>query len=258
MNRSRIPIVVVVAVIAAAAAFAVWYQLGRGAQEARALGGSGTVEADEVLVSPLAGGRILKAPVREGDRVKKGATLFEIDAVSARLQVQQAEAGVRAAEANLRAKRDDDAPKGEIDAARAGVDQARTAVALAKLQLGYATVTAPIDGVVLTLAGDAGENAVPGQTLAVLGDLSRLTVDVFVPETDIGRVKAGAKGTATTDSLPGESFDCTVRTVATEAEFTPAAVETKDQRAKLVYRVTLDISGADGDLKPGMPVDVEL
>jgi HlyD family secretion protein len=108
---------------------------------------------------------------------------------------------------------------------------------------------------VLTKALDAGEIASPGKTLATVGRLDELTVTVYVPESDIGRVKVGAKATLLTDSTTSV-FACIVRSVASEAEFTPAQVETKDQRVKLVYAVKLSVDDSSGTLKPGMPADV--
>jgi HlyD family secretion protein len=61
----------------------------------------------------------------------------------------------------------------------------------------------------------------------------------------------------TTDSSDTK-FSCTVTSIASQAEFTPASIETKDQRVKLVYQVQLDVTDPSGTLKPGMPVDVNL
>ena len=109
----------------------------------------------------------------------------------------------------------------------------------------------------LDVPATTGEMAAAGQTLAVLGDVSHLTVSIYVPENQIGQVKVGQKGTLTTDSSD-KKFDCRVTSVASQAEFTPASIETKDQRVKLVYQVQLDVTDTSGTLKPGMPVDVSL
>ena len=77
----------------------------------------------------------------------------------------------------------------------------------------------------------------------------------FVPETQIGSVKVGQQVTVTPDS-PGEPYTGTVSFVASEAEFTPNNVETKDQRTKLVFEVRVRISDTSRALKAGMPVDV--
>lgn len=249
----RIAIVLVV-VLAAVGGYFGWRALQSEQAANGALTGSGTIEAQEVVVSSLAGGRILKAPV-EGARVKKDDVLFEVDAALAKLAVKQAEEGVRAAQAQLDQAEDDDASSAELAVAEARLEQAKLAADAARVQLGYTVVRAPLDGLLANVAADAGENAVPGQTLATLSDLAHLQVSVFVPETEIGKVKVGDKAALTTDSTSG-AFDCRVSFVASEAEFTPANIETKDQRAKLVYEVRLDIEGSPSELKPGMPADV--
>jgi HlyD family secretion protein len=252
--RKRIAIVVLVLVLAAAG-YAAWYMLsGTGAQTSR-LAGSGTIEAPEVAVSPLVSGVILQAPVAEGALVKKGDVLFRVDDSVPKLQVAQAQAGVNAAKAARDQAKKDKKTKAEIAAAQAQLDQATAALELADLQLSYCTVAAPVDGVVLTKALDAGEIAAPGKTLATIGRLDELTVKVYVAESDIGRVKVGQKATLATDSTTN-TFQCAVASVASEAEFTPAQVETKDQRVKLVYAVNLSVADPSGTLKPGMPADV--
>jgi HlyD family secretion protein len=110
---------------------------------------------------------------------------------------------------------------------------------------------------VASIASKAGENAVPGSTLAIVSNPTSLTVTIFVPESEIGQVKIGQQGTLTTDSV-AKTYHGEVVFIATQAEFTPASIETKDQRVKLVYQVKLRITDADASLKPGMPADVVL
>jgi HlyD family secretion protein len=252
--KKRIAIVVVLVVLVAAGAVAWTLWRGNGSANA-ALTGSGTIEAPEVSVAPLVSGRIVNAPVAEGATVKTGDVLYRIDDSVMKLQVTQARAGVTAAKAARDQARNDKKSDAEIAAAQAQLDQATAALKLALLQLSYCTVTSPTDGVLLSKALDAGEIASPGRTLATVGRLDELTVTVYVPESDIGKVKVGQKATLVTDSST-QTFDCAVVSIASEAEFTPAQVETKDQRVKLVYAVKLSVTDSSGTLKPGMPADV--
>jgi HlyD family secretion protein len=254
----RILPILVVAVIAAAA-YAIWTTQQNASVAGGALGGSGTIEATNITVSSQlqSPARITVARVSSGDTVKKGQVLFKLDSTSALLQVKQAQAGVRAAAATLQQAKDDDKSDAEIAQDQAALDQANLQVKIAQVQVGYAIITAPIDGVALDVPATVGENASPGGSLAVLGDVSHLTVSVYIPESRIGEVKVGQTGTLTTDSST-KSFACKVTSIASQAEFTPASIETKDQRVKLVYEVKLDVSDTSGTLKPGMPVDVKL
>ena len=252
--RKRVAIIVAVLLVVAAGVTA-WYLLSGSGSSAQALSGSGTVEAPEVSIAPLVSGTIVDAPAVEGEQVKKGDVLFRIDDSVMKLQVVQAQAGVDAAKAARDQAKKDKKKASEIAAAQAQLDQATAGLELARLQLSYCTVTAPVDGVVLSKALDAGGTASPGKTLATVGRLDELTVTVYVAENEIGRVKVGQKATLTTDSTTA-TFACAVTTVASEAEFTPAQVETKDQRVKLVYAVKLSVTDPTGTLKPGMPADV--
>jgi HlyD family secretion protein len=251
--RKRIAALAVVLVLAAAGG--AWYLLSGNGAAGGALAGSGTIEAPEVSVAPLVAGTIVDAPAQEGARVKKGDLLFRIDDSAVKLQVAQAQAGVNAAKAARDQARRDHKSRADKAAAQAQLDQANAALKMAKLQLSYCTVTSPVDGVLLTKALDVGENAAPGKTLATIGRLDALTVTVYIAESDIGRVRVGQKAKLVTDSSTS-SFDCSVTSVASEAEFTPTQIETKDQRVKLVYAVKLSVADTTGVLKPGMPADV--
>jgi HlyD family secretion protein len=251
-----LPIIAVMAIVAAGA-YGIWWWMSGTSAASNGLGGSGTIEATSVSVSSQTSGRIIATKVKTGDSVKKGAVIFLLDGSMAAMQVQQAQAGQSAAEATLRYDKDHDKSSAQLAQDRAAIDQAVVAVKMAKLQQSYATVTAPISGVALDVPATTGEMASPGQTLAVLGDVNHLTVAIYVPEDQIGQVKVGQKGTLTTDSST-KKFDCRVTSVASQAEFTPSSIETKDQRVKLVYQVQLDVADPSGTLKPGMPVDVNL
>jgi HlyD family secretion protein len=247
VKRKQFAIIAVLLVLVATGIGA-WVTLSGSGSQAVRLSGSGTIEAPEVAVAPLVSGAILEAPVTEGSAVKKGDVLFRIDDSVLKLQVAQAQAGVSAARAARDQAKKDEKSAAEIAAAQAQLDQASAGLELAKLQQSYCTVTAPVDGVLLTKALDAGETASPGKTLATIG------VTVYVAESDIGGVKIGQKATLRTDSSTS-TFPCTVTSIASEAEFTPAQVETKDQRVKLVYAVKLSVPDRSGVLKPGMPAD---
>jgi HlyD family secretion protein len=243
----------VLLVLALAAGGYFWWRSAQATVSA-GLSASGSVEAQQYGVASVIAGRVSKVAVSEGDVVKQGQTLVVLDQSALKLQVEQAEQGVKAARATL-SNAKEDGTDADVSAARARLNQAKAAVDLAEIQLGYATVTAPHSGVVVTLTTNAGENAGPGRTLLTLTDPADLFVRVFVPETQIGNVKVGQQATVTADSV-SEPYPGTVSFVASEAQFTPNNVETKDQRTKLVFEVRVRINDTSGALKAGMPVDV--
>ena len=251
-RRPLIPVMILL-VLALAAGGYFWWRSAQ-ATESTGLSASGSVEAQQYQVASVIAGRVMKVAASEGDVVKQGQTLVVLDQSALKLQVEQTEQGVKAARAAL-SNAKEDGTDADVTAARARLNQAEAAVDLAKIQLGYATVTAPHSGVVVTLTTNAGENAGPGRTLLTLSDPGDLFVRVFVPETQIGNVKIGQQATVTADSV-SEPYPGTVSFVASEAQFTPNNVETKDQRTKLVFEVRVRISDTSGALKAGMPVDV--
>ena len=148
--------------------------------------------------------------------------------------------------------------KEDIEQARARFEEAQQALALAETQLGYATLKAPSEGVILSKNIEPMEYVSPGTPVVTMADLRQVWVRAFVEETDLGRVKVGQRAFVTTDTFPGKRYEGRVSFIASEAEFTPKAVQTRKERTKLVYRIKIDIPNPAMELKPGMPVDAEI
>jgi HlyD family secretion protein len=219
---------------------------------------SGSLEANEYQVSPAISGRVLEVKVEEGDKVAAGDVLVQLDQTTLALQVESAKQGVTVAKANqTNVKNDDDKTKADRTAAAAKVAQAEAALQLAEAQLSYTTVTAPQAGTVTSVTTNVGQNAAPGKTMLTIAETDHLFARVYVSETEIGDVKVGQAVRATTDSS-STSYSGKVTFVASQAQFTPNTIQTKEQRVKLVYEVRVELSDSSGTLKPGMPVDVAL
>lgn len=258
MRKRIIPIVLVIAVVAGIGYW--WYtNYGTGSALANgALGGSGTIEAQQIAITPQTTGRILSAPAEEGVAVKAGDVLYQLDPSLLQLQLKSLQTVIDAAKSNYdHVKKDSDSTRADKDAAKVQWEQAKLSKQMAQTQLTYFTVKAPADGILSSIAQHTGENAVPGTTMAMLSQVQSLTVTIYVPENRIGEVKMGQAGSLTTDSV-SKTYNAKVTYIASQAEFTPSSIETKDQRVKLVYQVKLDITDADQQLKPGMPADVVL
>ena len=250
-----IPVIVVVVLLLAGGGWW-WWHSGQPTADAVSTALSGQVEARQYDVSSAIAGRVLTVAVAEGDQVTKGQSIVTLDTAALELQVKQAQQGVLAAQAAVTNAKDS-GTKADIAAAEARVEQANAAVSLAQVQLGYATVTAPREGRVVSVVTNVGQNAAPGRILASIVDLKDLFVRVYVPETRIGTVSVGQAVSVTSDS-GGSAIAGAVSFVSAQAEFTPNTVQTAEQRAKLVYEVRVTISDSSGTLKPGMPVDVTL
>ncbi|MFQ5449296.1 MAG: efflux RND transporter periplasmic adaptor subunit [Nitrospinaceae bacterium] len=148
--------------------------------------------------------------------------------------------------------------KEKIDQARARLEKAKASLALAQTQLGYTQVVSPLSGVVLSENIEPGEYVVPGTPVVTVADLGNVWVRGYINETDLGRVKVGQTAQVTSDTYPGKVYSGVVSFIASQAEFTPKNVQTEKERVKLVYRVKVDIRNPNMELKPGMPVDVEI
>lgn len=143
-----------------------------------------------------------------------------------------------------------------LDQAKTALSQAQASLDLLNTQIAKLTISAPEDGTVLTRAVEPGEMALPGATLIEIGRLDRLELTVYLPEEKFGSVKPDQNVRASVDAYPSRVFEGTVLRMSNEAEFTPTNVQTKEDRTRLVYAVTISLDNPDLALKPGMIADV--
>jgi HlyD family secretion protein len=155
------------------------------------------------------------------------------------------------------------AAEGALSQSQAAAEQAQMAVGQAQAnldlldtQIAKLTISAPMNGVVLTRNVEVGEFVQPGATAFVLGELNNLTITVYVPENRYGEVSLGQQAELTVDSFPDLTFTAEVIQIADKAEFTPRNVQTVEGRSSTVYAIKLKVNDPDGKLKIGMPADV--
>lgn len=149
--------------------------------------------------------------------------------------------------------------KERIAAQQALLHQAEAALEAAEATLANLRIVAPFDGVVSIRHREEGEIVPAGGAVLSVQDLSDRWVRVYVPERRLAAVRVGASASIANDTFPKKRYAGKVATIASEAEFTPKTVQTKEERVKLVFAVKVRITGdSDVDLKPGMPVDVDL
>jgi len=170
---------------------------------------------------------------------------------------EQAEAAVLAAQANLTAVKAD--PRAEdIAVAQAQVLEAEATLTKVNVQLAKQTLAAPRAGLISRKLVEPGELAASGAMLLELSDLDTTKLTVYLPESEIGRVKIGQQARVYVDAYPGELFVGTVSFIAHEAEYTPRNVQTQAERVSLIFAVKIKLDNADHRLKPGMPADAEI
>ena len=153
----------------------------------------------------------------------------------------------------------------QIAAAQQQQRTARTQVSAADAQVAQlddrirrSTITNPSAGTVLVTYVKQGEVVQAGQPLYKIADMGTVDVRAYVSEPQLADVKVGGQARVTLDSGDSrQSLSGTVSWVSTQAEFTPTPIQTRDERADLVYAVKIRVANENGVLKIGMPVDVE-
>lgn len=142
-----------------------------------------------------------------------------------------------------------------IDRLKAQVRNNKASVDLAKYKLNQTIITSPINGVVNSLNINKGENVTIGSTVTSIIDPQDLWIRVYLAEDVIGQVSVGQKVDIKIDSFP-EKFLGKVIDIADKAQFTPRNVQTKDQRATMVFSVKIKILNGFDKLKIGLPADI--
>jgi HlyD family secretion protein len=146
----------------------------------------------------------------------------------------------------------------EIASVAAQTEQARAALAEAHANRQDLTVRAPFAGTVVTRSAEPGEVVMAGTPVVILVDLSKVYLRGFVPEGQIGRVKIDQPARVYLDSNPNEPVDASVARIDPQATFTPENTYFREDRVKQVVGVKLQLRGAVGFAKPGMPADGEI
>lgn len=141
----------------------------------------------------------------------------------------------------------------DLRQAKAESERALSALENAKVQLSYATITAPIQGVIASVSTEEGETVAAGMqapTFVTIIDLERLQVDAFVDEVDIGKVKVGQRAAFTVDAFPATEFAGKVSAIYPKAVIQDNVVN---------YDVVVDIETPyHGQLRPEMTASVTI
>jgi HlyD family secretion protein len=166
----------------------------------------------------------------------------------------QADAQVAAARAQLSGLQAG-ATAEQLAALQARIDQAQAGRESLIKQHGLMTIKAPMTGTVIEIIAHPSEVAATGSVLLNLADTRQATLTVYVPENQIGQVRMDQPVKVTVDSFPGRQFEGRVSHIASQTEYTPRNVATKQERINLVLAVEVRIANDDGGLKPGMPAD---
>jgi len=268
-------LIVVGILLAAGIAAAVVYRFANSPEQG-ALVLSGNVEVTEVNVGFKLPGRVQTLFTDEGRSIKKGDKIAMLDGAEYEAQVEQSRAALLNVRTQLdKAKRDYDraemlykqdaisqqqmdGAKTTYDVAVSQVQQASAALRNARIKLSDTVIYSPLAGIVLKKNVEEGETVSSGTPIVTIGDLENTWIKVYVKEDKLGFAKLGQQVEIKTDSYPDKRYSGSVTFISSEAEFTPKAVQTQEERVKLVFGVKVSVQNQNNELKPGMPADVKI
>lgn len=283
MNKKKTLVIVAVAAIAA---LAVWLLSGGKKEEKitfdtaavapanimNSITATGTIEpVTSVTVGTQVSGIVSKLFVDYNSVVKKGQVIAELDKTNLMSQLNTAKTQLATAQSQLNyqtanykryktlfekglvATDDFDNAKLSYTQAKEQVASAKEEVQRAQTNLGYATITSPIDGVVLSKSVEEGQTVAASfstpELFTIAQDLTNMQVVADVDEADIGDVKEGERVTFTVDAYPDDTFEGEVKQVRQEATTTNNVV---------TYEVVISAPNADLKLKPGLTANVTI
>lgn len=283
MNKKK---TLVIAAVAAIAALAVWLLSGGKKEETitfdtaavapanimNSITATGTIEpVTSVTVGTQVSGIVSKLFVDYNSVVKKGQVIAELDKTNLMSQLNTAKTQLATAQSQLNyqtanykryktlfekglvAADDFDNAKLSYTQAKEQVVSAKEEVQRAQTNLGYATITSPIDGVVLSKSVEEGQTVAASfstpELFTIAQDLTNMQVVADVDEADIGDVKEGERVTFTVDAYPDDTFEGEVKQVRQEATTTNNVV---------TYEVVISAPNADLKLKPGLTANVTI
>ncbi len=283
MNKKK---ALVIAAVAAIATLAVWLLSGGKKEETitfdtaavapanimNSITATGTIEpVTSVTVGTQVSGIVSKLFVDYNSVVKKGQVIAELDKTNLMSQLNTAKTQLATAQSQLNyqtanykryktlfekglvAADDFDNAKLSYTQAKEQVVSAKEEVQRAQTNLGYATITSPIDGVVLSKSVEEGQTVAASfstpELFTIAQDLTNMQVVADVDEADIGDVKEGERVTFTVDAYPDDTFEGEVKQVRQEATTTNNVV---------TYEVVISAPNADLKLKPGLTANVTI
>ena len=233
---------------------------------------TGTIEAvTSVTVGTQVSGIVNKLYVDYNSQVKKGQVIAELDKTNLLSELNTAKANLASATSSLSYQAANMNryqtlyKKGLVSAdeyenalltyrqAKEQVASSKENVQKAQTNLGYATITSPIDGTVISKSVEEGQTVAASfntpELFTIAKDLTNMQVVANVDEADIGGVKEGDRVTFTVDAYPDDTFEGTVKQVRLEATTTNNVV---------TYEVVISAPNADLKLKPGLTANVTI
>ena len=239
------------------AAFALAFVLA-GCNEVKNPGYQGWVEADMIFVSPDESGRVIKLSAREGDEVKKGEPLYEIDDELQKADLNQQNATLANAQqtydraASL--SRTGSGTQANFDAAVSALRVAEARVISSQTRLARRNGFAPVGGIIQQIYFREGEMVPAQRPVLSIMPPGNMKLRFFVPEPDLPKLAVGDEVRVTCDNCAAD-LTAKIYFVATAAEYTPPVIYSLEERSKLVYLIQARPNRPDA-LRVGQPIAV--
>ncbi|MTI69832.1 MAG: HlyD family efflux transporter periplasmic adaptor subunit [Firmicutes bacterium] len=144
----------------------------------------------------------------------------------------------------------------KVKITKADIDKAKAQIELLEYQISKGTIKAPMNGVIEVINYNVGEFVTMGRPIISMINPENLWVKVYIPEKKLHKIKLNEKVKLSSDALD-KKIEGKVVYIATEAEFTPKNVESKESKEEMVFEVKIKLIDSK-DLKPGMLLDVDL
>lgn len=236
----------------------------------------GTVEMTETVVSSKQNGRITQMFFEEGQRIKTGDLMAELEHQQLDAQIKAARSNLQVSMLNLNAAqrdmnrlrkllRDELISQAEYDRAVTGkevyeaqVKQAEANLGLLEVQLGDTRILAPANGFISAKLAEPGELASLGSSLYTILDEAKPWVKIYLPLKEVEQVSLDQSAVVNLDAFPDLDFKGRISYIARKAEFTPKDYLSKEERIKQVYEVKVELDNTSGKLKAGIPVEVKI
>ena len=198
--------------------------------------------------------RVLEAQVGIAKRAYERLLRLADEKAATAQQVDQAERDYKTLVAQI------DAAKSQRNSVASEVGATDARMAQIRDRIVRSRITNPVAGTVLSTFSKQGEVVQAGQPLYKIANLDSLTLRAYVTETQLTSLRLGQQVQVRVDKGDGSlmTMNGIVAWIASKAEFTPTPIQTRDERADLVYAVKVHVANAGGALKIGMPADLEL
>ena len=275
-NRKRVVGLILIGIVFLGAVAGILLWLRAKAESKEWLTFYGNVDIREIQLAFYDEGRIERMLVQEGDRIRKGQILAELDISRLEDAVRKAEATVRVDQAALEnaeityrrtealakdlyvSLQDRDNAVAVLKEARDRLKADEAALVLARRQLHDGKLVAPKEGVIEVRILEPGDMVTPQAPVFTVALDSPVWARIYVPEPDLGKIFPGMRAEIYTDSYPGQAFPGWIGYISPTAEFTPKNVETPQLRTRLVYEVRVYACNPNYRLRLGMPATVKI